>query len=60
MSLRLSFLKQIFYSGSVVLQIMFCHHSIEIQEINICVCMQLLFFSARYYCLEQLCGFIFN
>ena len=27
-----------FYSGNVVLQIIFCHHSIETQEIIICVC----------------------
>ena len=29
------------HSGSVVLQIMCCHHSIETQEINICVCMRI-------------------
>ena len=28
-----------FYSGDVVLQIKFGHHSIETQEMNICVCM---------------------
>ena len=36
--LFLFFLK---HSGSVVLQIMCCHHSIETQEINICVCMRI-------------------
>ena len=38
MLLFFSFFKNIFYSGNVVLQVVFCHHSIEIQEINIYVC----------------------
>ena len=31
----------VFFSGNVVLQIVFCHRSIETQEINIYVCMHI-------------------
>ena len=37
----LSFFSTYFYSGSVVLQVIFCHHSIETQEINIYVCLRM-------------------
>ena len=42
------FFKTCFYSGNVVLQIMFCLHSIETQEIDICVCMRIHSFKQNH------------